>query len=60
MESTAIVCHFVRFFFFHVFKLFMTFFPSFIYTWSLENRVSQKKLILPLGNSKQKNDSNPG
>ena len=47
-------------FFFHVFKLCMTFFPPFIYTWSLENRVSQKKLILPLGNLKQKNHSNPG
>ena len=52
-------CVILYVFFFHVFKLCMTFFPSFIYTWSLENRVSPKKLILPLGNLKQKNHSNP-
>ena len=52
--SCVILYGFFCFFFFHVFRLCMTFFPSFIYTWSFENRVSKKnQLIVLLGNLKQ-------
>ena len=54
MESTAIVCDLYVFCFSHLFRLRMTFFPLFIYTWSFENRVSKKnQLILLLGYFKQ-------